>query len=235
MCLQLMSLDRDLGDFFSVLDRQGIDYAVALTADHGGFDIPARVPGAASVDGELGAAALGKRIGAKLGLKGSVLFGDYAGDIYIDRTLPARDRERVRAEALSVYRAHPQVEAVFTREQVAAALVPSTPPNAWSLLERLSASYDPQRSGDLLVVLKRNIAPYPATSDIASTHGTPWDYDRRVPIAFWRPGLAAQQREEAIETVDMMPTLAAMLGLRIDRTTIDGTCLESIPGIVCQR
>src|SRR3546814_9251400 len=42
MCLQLASLDRDLGDFFTQLDAMGIDYAVALTADHGGNDLPER-------------------------------------------------------------------------------------------------------------------------------------------------------------------------------------------------
>ena len=43
MCLQLLSLDRDLGSFFNVLDAEGIDYSVVLTADHGGMDIPERL------------------------------------------------------------------------------------------------------------------------------------------------------------------------------------------------
>ena len=43
MCLQLLALDRSLGDFFAQLDRWGIDYAVALTADHGGLDMPERL------------------------------------------------------------------------------------------------------------------------------------------------------------------------------------------------
>ena len=38
LCLQLFSLDRDLGDFFRLLDSKGIDYLVVLTADHGGQD-----------------------------------------------------------------------------------------------------------------------------------------------------------------------------------------------------
>ena len=42
MCLQLTELDREIGDFISVLDSRGIDFAVALTADHGGKDIPER-------------------------------------------------------------------------------------------------------------------------------------------------------------------------------------------------
>ena len=65
MCLQLLSLDRDLGDFFQLLDAQGIDYAVVLTADHGGLDIPERlrakgVAGAARADPALAAAEVGK-------------------------------------------------------------------------------------------------------------------------------------------------------------------------------
>jgi hypothetical protein len=116
MCLQLLSLDRDLGDFFALLDRTGIDYMVALTSDHGGLDIPERVQengevaGARRVDAALGAAAMGKAIGAKFGLSGPVLYGDAPfGDMYVDRTLRPADRARVLAEALRAYRAHPQV------------------------------------------------------------------------------------------------------------------------------
>jgi len=42
MCLQLTELDRELGDFLRILDSRGINYSVALTADHGGKDIPER-------------------------------------------------------------------------------------------------------------------------------------------------------------------------------------------------
>ena len=42
MCIQMAGLDRELGDFFARLDATGIDYVVALTADHGGHDLPER-------------------------------------------------------------------------------------------------------------------------------------------------------------------------------------------------
>ena len=66
MCLQLLELDRDLGDFLAVLDRWGLDYAVALTADHGGLDIPERlrlhgVADAARIDPALTPKAVGAR------------------------------------------------------------------------------------------------------------------------------------------------------------------------------
>ena len=42
MCIQMAGRDRELGDFFARLDATGIDYVVALTADHGGHDLPER-------------------------------------------------------------------------------------------------------------------------------------------------------------------------------------------------
>jgi len=240
MCLQLHSLDRDLGDFFALLDSRKIDYSVMLTADHGGEDIPERlrtlgVAEAARSVPELEPAALGKRLGAQLKLAGPVLIGGSAnGDVYFDRALKPADRRRALAAALAAYRAHPQVEAVFTSDQLARTALPTTTPDRWRLAERARASFDRERSGDLVVLLKRHITPIatPGKGYVA-THGSPWDYDRRVPIIFWRPGSAASSREEAIEAIDIMPTLAAMLALPIDRSKIDGKCLTNVANLVC--
>ncbi|MCY7399125.1 MAG: alkaline phosphatase family protein, partial [Sphingomonas bacterium] len=234
MCLQLHSLDRDLGDFLGLLDRAGLDYAVVLTADHGGEDIPERlrlkgVTAAARSRPDLNPAAIGKAIAAKLGLSGPVLIGEGAnGDVYLDTALTPANRRRAHDAVLAAYRADPQVEAVFTKDQLARIAVPTTSPDRWSLAERARASFDAQRSGDFVVMLKRNITPIAAPSlGYVATHGSPWDYDRRVPILFWRPGLARNERPDAVATVDIMPTLAAMLGLPIDASTIDGRCLVS--------
>ena len=237
MCLQLLSLDRDLGDFLSLLDRSGLDYAVALTADHGSEDIPERLRlkgvTAARVDPALAAVEVGKTIAAKLKLSGPVLIGGYFGDVYLDRALKPADRARALREAVAAYSRHPQVAAVFTSEQLRRVAVPSTRPDRWTLAQRARASFDLKRSGDLIVLLKPHITPIVDTKAYIATHGSAWDYDRRVPILFWRPGMAAADRSDAIETVDIMPTLAAMLGLSIDPTGIDGKCLAGIQGIAC--
>ena len=126
MCLQMHSLDRDLGDFLALMDRSGIDYAVMLTADHGVLDIPERtrlkgVTAAKRSRPDLTAAAIGKAIGARLGLAGPVLIGEGAhGDIYLDTALSPADRRRALAAAVAAYRADPQVEAVFTRDAAGA-------------------------------------------------------------------------------------------------------------------
>lgn len=240
MCLQLLSLDRDLGDFLALLDRSGLDYAVALTADHGGDDIPERlrlkgVSSAQRVDANLAAETVGNQVAAKLGLTGPVLIGDVSGDIYLDRALSSANRSRVLAEAVQTYRAHPQVAAVFTSDELQRTTVPATAPDKWSLIERVRASFDPARSGDFYVVLKEHVTPILNVAAYVATHGTLWDYDRRVPILFWRPGMAPASREEAIETVDIMPTLSAMLRPSGPVPETDGKCLDGIQGVVCPR
>ena len=240
MCLQLVSLDRELGEFFAVLDRRGLDFAVALTADHGGLDIPERlrlrgVPTAAWADPALDAATVGKRIGEKLGLTGRVLRGGAAGDIWLDPSLEPSQRGRVLEEALAIYRAHSQVEAAYSGEQISRRPAPLGAPDKWTLLERARASFYPGRSGDIYVILEPNVTFLPVTGGDVGTHGSPWDYDRRVPIAFWRKGMNSALREEPVETVDIMPTLAAMLGLGTPAPRTDGKCLGGITGIACPR
>jgi arylsulfatase A-like enzyme len=116
-----------------------------------------------------------------------------------------------------------------------AAPMPSGPPDLWSILDRIRASFDPVRSGDLIVVLKENIMPIPVPSPgYSATHGSPWDYDRRVPIAFWRKGVAGAASDQAVETVDIMPTLAAMIGVPVPPGSVDGKCLAAA-GVACPR
>jgi predicted AlkP superfamily pyrophosphatase or phosphodiesterase len=239
MCLQLFSLDRDLGDFFRLLDSKGVDYMVVLTADHGGQDIPERrrlqgVPGAARVDAKLSTKEVGAAVGNKLGLKGPILYGEGSfGDMYVDRALSPGDQARAKAASVAMFKAHPQVEAVFTKEQLAAAPSPTSPPNEWTLIDKARASFDPERSGDFVVLLKRDVQPVPVTTSYVATHGSPWDYDQRVPILFWRRGMARTDRNDSIETVDIMPTLAAAIGLGLSPDSIDGECLTGIQGVNC--
>ena len=243
MCLQLAGLDRELGALFARLDESNVDYAVVLTADHGGNDLPERqrdegVPAAARVDAALGAGTMGRALGQRLGLQGPVLYGDGPfGDIYVDRALSADQRRRVLAEAIATYRAHPQVAAVFTREELAAAPLPGGDPSVWSLLQRARASFDAERSGDFVVLLRPAITPIASPgSGYVATHGSPYDYDRRVPILFWRRGLAHFEQPIPIETVDILPTLAALLRLPLTGATIDGVCRDIIagPGSICR-
>jgi phosphonoacetate hydrolase len=235
MCIQMAGLDRELGDFFARLDATGIDYVVALTADHGGHDLPERNrqnawPDAQRIDKALNPGAMGKEIAEKLGLPQPIFYGD-GDDYYFAKTLTAAQRKAVLAEILPRLRAHPQVEAVVTRDQLDAHPISKRAPDTWSLLDKLRASYNPQRSGDFIIALKPRVTPInePGMGYVA-THGSVWDYDRRVPILFWRKELAGFEQPNSVMTVDIMPTLASVIGLPVDTSKIDGRCLDLLSG-----
>ena len=239
MCLQMAELDRSLGGFFAVLDRTGVDYEVVLTADHGAHDMTERqqqraMPMEAHVEPGTLAKAVGAGIGRDLKISGPVLLGG-EGDVWADAALSPADKRRVLAEAVKRYATMPQVAAVFTAAQIAATPRPTNPPETWTLLERARESFDPTRSGDLVVLLKPRVTsiekPGPG---YVETHGSPWDYDRRVPILFWRKGMSGFEQPLSVETVDIAPTLAATIGLRL--SDVDGRCLDldSGPGDSCR-
>lgn len=237
-CIQIDRLDRELGAFFDRLDKDGIDYVVVLTADHGGHDLPERhrlnaMPMEQRVDVALTPDRLSAAVAAKTGIAGKTLIhGDGPfGDLYFDRSLTKAQRQKVEAATLALLRAHPQVETVFTKAQIAAAPSPSGPPESWSLLQEARASFDAERSGDLLLLLKPRITPIvDPTKGYVATHGSPWDTDRRVPILFWRKGMRPFEQPLGVETVDIMPTLAALIKLPVPRQEIDGRCLDLIAG-----
>lgn len=237
MCLQLMALDAQLGMLFKRLDTAKIDYVVVLTADHGGHDTPERndenaAPDAARVSFD--PAKIGTDVATALGLSGSVLAaGDPSGDLWIASSVPTNRRADAIALVKKAFLDQPQVAAVFTADELKATPLAMTSPDTWSLAERARASFDPDRSGDLLVMLKPRITPIPdsiAARSYIATHGSPWDYDRRVPILFWRKGMAGFEQPNAIDTVDIAPTLAATIGMTVPAGEFDGKCRDLVAG-----
>jgi predicted AlkP superfamily pyrophosphatase or phosphodiesterase len=246
MCIQLAELDKSIGRLFAALDARKLDYAVVLTADHGGIDVPERLdrqayPSAVRADGGLTPDALSKAITAKTGIapaSGPLLFGDGPfGDYYVNKSLTPQQRTEVTAALMAMLAANPEVAVAFTRQQLSEQPMPNGSPQDWSLIERARASFDPERSGDVVSLLKRGVIPIPdPTPGYTATHGSAWDYDRRVPMLFWRRGLTGFEQPNPVETVDIAPTLAALVGLPVPTGTFDGRCLDIDPsaGDTCQ-
>ena len=231
MCIQMGELDRNIGGFLAVLDATGVDYQVALTADHGGNDLPERevlegIPEAQRADVALAPAVIGKVIGQKLGITVPLLFGDIPnGDVWVSTAITPAQRKTVLAEAIAAYKALPQVAEVLTAAEIAATPMPSGQPENWTIRQQARASFNPTRSGDLLVFLKPRVTPIPVPSTgYVATHGSPYNYDRRVPILFWRAGVTGFDHPAGIETVDIAPTLANIIGLKLPG--VDGKCLD---------
>ena len=57
-----------------------------------------------------------------------------------------------------------------------------------------------------------------------SGHGTPFEFDRRVPIIFWWPGAKPEERFLPIRTIDIAPTLAHVIG--VAAPPVEGRCID---------
>lgn len=240
MCTQQLALDQSIGRLLAALDKTGIPYVVAMTADHGGIDATERnkqrgVTEAARMDTNLFppnvSAALAKDLP---GLPTPLLLGpkEFANDVYLNASIPLDRREGVLQAAARFYRNHSQVAAVFTKNELIEAAPPSGPVDEWTLLERAKASFNATRSGDLIVLLKPYISLYQlpknVDSDYTASHGSPWGYDRRVPLVFWWKGIVGFEQPVAVETVDLAPTLAKIIGLDVPATEFDGRALPVV-------
>jgi predicted AlkP superfamily pyrophosphatase or phosphodiesterase len=239
MCAQQVALDQTIGRLLTELDKAGISYVVALTADHGGTDVPERnrlqgLAAAQRIAADLLPARVGAELARELGVKGNVVLGgdEFANDVYLNPDIPADKRAGALEAAARKYRSHPQVAKVFTKNELIEAAPPAGPVDEWTLLDRAKASFNPQRSGDLVVLLKPYVtmymAPKRAETDYIATHGSPWGYDRRVPIIFWWQGIAGFEQPVAVETVDIAPTLASLIGQEIPANEIDGQVLRVV-------
>jgi predicted AlkP superfamily pyrophosphatase or phosphodiesterase len=232
MCAQQMAVDATIGRILAALDATGVPYVVALTADHGGHDLPERNDArgfarAERLDPALGGALL-KPIAAEFGLKidGPFTYIE-SGNIYLSRQVPDAIRPQVLSAIRAKLLAHRQVAAVFTAEELRRMPDPQPPVEEWSLAERARASFNGERSGELMMFFKPYVTPIAdPTKDSVATHGSPWVYDRRVPIIFYRPGAVPFEQPLGIETVDIMPTLAGLIGLAVPKEEIDGRCLD---------
>jgi hypothetical protein len=86
----------------------------------------------------------------------------------------------------------------------------------------LRHSLAPGRSPDWIVEPRRGclITDRP----FGTTHGSPHDYDRRIPLVFWGPGVEPGVDARAARLVDLAPTLASWLGIEVP-SDVDGRVL----------
>jgi predicted AlkP superfamily pyrophosphatase or phosphodiesterase len=239
MCAQQVALDQTVGRILAALDANGAPYVVVLTADHGGFDIPERhalrgITDAARLDPNFSLAAVSKDVLAELGLNldpATLWSGSLGGDLYLSKSVSADIRPRVIQATRARLMAMSQVAAAFTAADIGRMPAPQPPVDDWSLAEKARASFDWSRSGDLIVLLKPRVVPIQKPGiGYTATHGSPWNYDRRVPMLFSYPGDTPHEEPLSVETVDILPTLAALIGLKIDAPAIDGRCIDLEPG-----
>ena len=226
----ILRLDRALGAFLDSLFklRDSSRIVIALTADHGVAQIPevhfAGRPGA-TLRANLN--PLVDRTEAALKARGvpTDAFDFEYGMVFADRDLLRRARVNpdslVRA-FLAEARRVPGVLRTDTRAALAAA---DTVKDA--IARRWLHALPPDLNVVGIVTLQPYVywAPAGAVATGAS-HGSPHDYDARVPVLFWGRPFAAGRRTEVARVVDMAPTLAHVLGVE-PTEKLDGHVLRS--------
>ncbi len=229
MCEQMHRLDETIGRILSDLDHRKVPYLVVLSADHGGSDFTERMqvqgfPGAKRVNSGEVLGRVNKALMAELGLSRAPLTGTIEESDVVG--VPEADKARVTAAALRLLAAQPEVTAVFTREQLLETKVrPGVPPDELTVQERFALGAYAGRSPEILVALNPESTLAPAAPGVLlASHGSVWDYDRRVPMVFWWPGAKAESRFLPVETVDIAPTLATAVGV-VAPSDVDGRCL----------
>jgi predicted AlkP superfamily pyrophosphatase or phosphodiesterase len=205
--------DLALGALMELLDAKvGKDgYVLVLTSDHGVAPTPSdsAALGGRYMRTEPAGPAIDKALEKKFGAGPWLLsVSSYMG-VNLNRAL-AEERGVAYAEleraAAEEFRRVAGVRSVFTASELASGRAG----DGSVVARRVGASYYPERSADLIVILEPFVVP---TTPGGASHGTPYTYDSHVPVIFYGPGVAEGIVTEPVAATDVAPTLSALLGL----------------------
>jgi predicted AlkP superfamily pyrophosphatase or phosphodiesterase len=210
----LVRTDRMIADLLADIDRKvGLaNTVVALTADHGVAMVPEAATarkfpaGRINPDDLVKAAktALDAQFGADDWVTGFAVPGLFLNRArLLTRKVPLEQAERVAAAALH---SHPGVAFTFTHEDLARGIA-----GGGQVGRAVLEGFDPERSGDVIVVQRPYYYLYMRPDGDATMHGTPYAYDTHVPLYVRGPGVKPGQRARAVSPAELAPTLAYLL------------------------
>ncbi len=211
----ILRLDGYLADFLDYLDREfgAENVLVFLTADHGAVYVPhyLRDLGIATghPDTETGVSAR-IRAGVESFMEArfgeSLLLAVSNNSLFLDHDVIARrdlDLERVRAEVKRFLLTQPGVGGALTADALNRTQFTDAPRSA------IQASFHQKRSGDVMMWLEPQTSG--GTGTEGTGHGTPWVYDRHVPIVFWGFGIQGGESHEPVHVSDIASTVSFFL------------------------
>lgn len=232
----LRRLDARLESFIQKVRQRCPEAWVVLSADHGAEDFAERLAEqgyrAKRLKTKPWMDELRKRLQEKFKLTGDPLRpGSSSVHLYVNDgvlgAVGATRADMLKAVAEEARTMAEVVDAVTGPELEAIRVGAEVSPEALTIRERLSLSYVPVRSGDILLVFKPHLVWDGPPKEHPVNHGAPYDYDRRVPLVFMGPW-KAERRLEPVRTVDLAATLAAELGIKPGEP-IDGRPLALKP------
>jgi predicted AlkP superfamily pyrophosphatase or phosphodiesterase len=228
MAQMALDLDHELADFFNFLGHQvGLaDVWIALSADHGVSSLPdavkrLRIPaanvGASKVEEQINAAITAKFFpghpAAYVKLDYPLAWLDQ--DAFIAAHVHERDAEVAVGEAMK----QGGLRDYYTKSQLAAGEAPNTP-----LGRKYLNSYSPH--GSWFVMGVPDI--YTVGPGAGTDHTSPYNYDTHVPLALYGLPFQAGTYRTNIETIDLAPTLASLLGINAPTHSVGRVLTEAL-------
>ncbi|MBZ5684558.1 MAG: alkaline phosphatase family protein [Acidobacteriia bacterium] len=228
MAQMALDLDHELADFFNFLGHQvGLaDVWIALSADHGvsslpdavkKLHIPAENVGASKIEEQINAAITAKFFP---GHPAPYVKLDYPlawldQDAFIAAHVHERDAEVAVGEAMK----QRGLRDYYTKSQLAAGEAPNTP-----LGRKYLNSYSPH--GSWFVMGVPDI--YTVGPGGGTDHTSPYNYDTHVPLAFYGLPFQAGTYRTNVETIDLAPTLASLLGINAPTHAVGRVLTEAL-------
>jgi len=215
----LLRLDRTLADLFEVIDREvGLKHTlIVLSADHGGPEVGEYLQSlghsVAHVDpAQFSPERLNPTLREKLSIEADLVKAYFHPYVYLDRKLIAKsklDLGQVQQALAEILMALPVVSTAIASVAIERGQLQDGP-----ITRYVAANYQPRRSGDVYVVLRsmEYISDFDGLS-VAATHGSPWRYDRHVPIVFAGHRIKAKRVSRAVTPYDIAVTLSNLLDL----------------------
>ena len=227
---EAMALDRQLADFFSFVgQRLGLaNVWIALSADHGVAPMPEhtkelRAADTVRYDGRKMLEEINRQLSAKLtpGRSTQFVVGFDPPTFFLNReAFPNRDDEQAAEAMVGQLAEKLGMRGYFTRAQLARGEVPATEIGRIHL-----HSFSPIPSWFVMTM-----PPVFAVADAgrSTDHGSPYSYDRHVPLAlFGFPFVPGTYRTHS-EPVDLAPTLASLLGINAPTHSVGRVLTEAL-------
>ena len=205
----LLRLDRELGEFFTFLDRTvgAGQWVVGLSADHGSLvspetNWPGEKPGRRGTATEKTALTAVRDLAKSLG-----------NDVATSDRIAAALRKL------------PFVADAYTHSQLMNS-ANATPADSFVVLER-RALYPGRFAAEFSPFGVEYRLEEGWTGYVRGTgHGTPYWYDRHVPLLFMGPGFSAGRDTTRAATVDFAPTIARAIGVPVP-ANLNGRALRN--------
>jgi predicted AlkP superfamily pyrophosphatase or phosphodiesterase len=221
-----VATDRMLSQFFNAINEKvGLkNVTIVITADHGVLPIVEEAKNqyklpAMRIDGKKLVEAVNAEVSKTYGA-GEWIESFDEPNVYLNRDLiaskgvaPALVQTAV-AEAMMKQNG---IHAAFTRDQVLNGRLPG-----WDFCKAVYNSFNVSRSGDVLVF--ENPGNY-FGGGTGTGHGSPWAYDRHVPILVSGFGVRPGRVSRRVAVTDIAPTLCRLLRVELP-TGCTGTVLS---------